>query len=116
MRSCCYLGQSFTTSWGSRSNGISIAGTRVSSIRRLWATPDAVARVLATCQEITSGKVIAVLGCGGNRDAGKRPLMGEALFNGSDISIFTSDNPRDEDPDEILKQMVGALPSIHQRG
>ena len=52
--------------------------------------------------------MIAVLGCGGDRDRSKRPLMGDALVNGSDIPIFTSDNPRSEDPNEILKEMVGS--------
>lgn len=69
-------------------------------------SPDAVARVLETCRSMTQGKVIAVLGCGGDRDASKRPLMGEALAQGSDIAIFTSDNPRSEDPMTILKHMT----------
>ena len=69
-------------------------------------SPDAVARVLETAHEITDGNVIAVLGCGGDRDATKRALMGKALFEGADIAIFTSDNPRSEDPDDILVQMV----------
>jgi len=56
-----------------------------------------------------SGRVIGVLGCGGNRDAGKRPLMGKALRNGCDIAIFTSDNPRDEDPGLILKEMTEGI-------
>ena len=72
-------------------------------------SPDAVARVLATCQKITSGKVIAVLGCGGDRDSSKRPLMGRALAEGSDVAIFTSDNPRSEDPKVILEQMTKGL-------
>ena len=70
-------------------------------------SPDAVANVLAAAREFTSGRVIAVLGCGGDRDKGKRPLMGEALLKGSDIAIFTSDNPRSEDPLDILKDMTG---------
>lgn len=71
-------------------------------------TPDAVTRVLDACKAMTDGKVIAVLGCGGDRDSSKRPLMGEALIAGSDIAIFTSDNPRSEDPEKILHQMVGS--------
>ena len=70
-------------------------------------TPDAVNRVLAEARKLTNGSVIAVLGCGGDRDRSKRPLMGDALVAGSDIAIFTSDNPRSEDPIEILKQMSG---------
>jgi UDP-N-acetylmuramoyl-L-alanyl-D-glutamate--2,6-diaminopimelate ligase len=69
-------------------------------------TPDAVTRVLSAVREITSGRVIAVLGCGGDRDATKRPLMGDALVSGSDLAIFTSDNPRSEDPQVILSAML----------
>ena len=72
-------------------------------------TPDAVSNVLESIREFTTGKVIAVLGCGGDRDATKRPLMGQALLKGCDIAIFTSDNPRSEDPNQILKEMVGNL-------
>jgi UDP-N-acetylmuramoyl-L-alanyl-D-glutamate--2,6-diaminopimelate ligase len=71
-------------------------------------SPDAVVNVLQAVREFTSGKVIAVLGCGGDRDASKRPLMGAALSSMSDIAIYTSDNPRSEDPSEILKEMVGS--------
>lgn len=69
-------------------------------------SPDAVARVLETAHEITEGNVIAVLGCGGDRDKSKRSLMGMALRNGADIAIYTSDNPRSEKPEDILVQMV----------
>ena len=69
-------------------------------------SPDAVARVLETAHEITTGSVIAVLGCGGDRDASKRSLMGLALRDGADIAIYTSDNPRSEKPEDILVQMV----------
>ena len=72
-------------------------------------TPDAVSNVLESIREFTSGKVIAVLGCGGDRDSSKRPLMGQALLKGCDIAVFTSDNPRSEDPSQILKEMVGNL-------
>ena len=72
-------------------------------------TPDAVSNVLESIREFTSGKVIAVLGCGGDRDSSKRPLMGQALLKGCDVAVFTSDNPRSEDPSQILKEMVGKL-------
>ena len=72
-------------------------------------SPDAVSRVLEACKMMTVGKVIAVLGCGGDRDSSKRALMGMALSNGSDVAIFTSDNPRSEDPAGILEQMVAGL-------
>ncbi len=71
-------------------------------------SPDAVSNVLQSIREFTTGKVIAVLGCGGDRDSSKRPLMGQALIAGADVAIFTSDNPRSESPAEILKQMVGS--------
>lgn len=69
-------------------------------------SPDAVVRVLEVAHEIADGNVIAVLGCGGDRDASKRSLMGQALKNGADIAIFTSDNPRSENPEDILVQML----------
>jgi UDP-N-acetylmuramoyl-L-alanyl-D-glutamate--2,6-diaminopimelate ligase len=72
-------------------------------------SPDSVVRVLETLRESTTGKVIAVLGCGGDRDKSKRPLMGAALLAGADIAIFTSDNPRSEDPAQIVKGMVSGL-------
>ena len=56
------------------------------------------------------GRVIALLGCGGDRDSSKRFIMGQALRAGSDIAIFTSDNPRSEDPSTILNEMIGSYP------
>ena len=72
-------------------------------------TPDAVSNVLASIREFTTGKVIAVLGCGGDRDPMKRPLMGQALSAHADIAIFTSDNPRSESPDAILQAMTSGI-------
>ena len=72
-------------------------------------TPDAVSNVLASIREFTPGKVIAVLGCGGDRDPMKRPLMGHALSAHADIAIFTSDNPRSENPDAILQAMTAGI-------
>lgn len=72
-------------------------------------SPDAVTNVLSAAREFTAGKIIAVLGCGGDRDAAKRPLMGAALSQGCDIAIFTSDNPRSESPAAILHEMVSSL-------
>ena len=72
-------------------------------------TPDAVSNVLASIREFTTGKVIAVLGCGGDRDPMKRPLMGQALKANADIAIFTSDNPRSENPDDILQAMTAGI-------
>jgi UDP-N-acetylmuramoyl-L-alanyl-D-glutamate--2,6-diaminopimelate ligase len=72
-------------------------------------TPDAVERVIATVKSATKGKIIGVLGCGGDRDASKRSLMGHALFNGCDLAVFTSDNPRSESAEAILKEMTRGL-------
>jgi len=72
-------------------------------------TPDAVAQVLSAAREFTEGKIIAVLGCGGDRDRAKRPLMGAELAQGADIAIFTSDNPRSENPDAILQEMISSI-------
>jgi UDP-N-acetylmuramoyl-L-alanyl-D-glutamate--2,6-diaminopimelate ligase len=72
--------------------------------------PDSVARLLAAVRPGTAGRVITVLGCGGDRDRGKRPMMGAAAARGSDVLIVTDDNPRSEDPAEIRAAMrAGAL-------
>lgn len=68
-------------------------------------TPDAVASLLKEVRATTTGRIIGVLGCGGDRDASKRPLMGRALAQGCDVAILTSDNPRSEDPIAILQAM-----------
>lgn len=66
-------------------------------------TPDGLEHVLATLRKITSGRLIAVFGAGGDRDPGKRPMMGEIAARLADVSIITSDNPRTESPQQILK-------------
>ena len=82
------------------------AGQKFTALVDYAHTPDAVERVIATVKSATSGKIIGVLGCGGDRDASKRSLMGHALYNGCDLAIFTSDNPRSESAEAILKQMT----------
>ena len=72
-------------------------------------TPDAVTNILHSVATNISGKLIAVLGCGGDRDSAKRPLMGKALITGADIAIFTSDNPRSENAATIIAQMQGGF-------
>ena len=72
-------------------------------------TPDAVTRILATLRKSVSGRIIAVLGCGGDRDKAKRPIMGRELLEGSDLAVFTSDNPRSEAPERILAEMTAGL-------
>ncbi|QHL86900.1 UDP-N-acetylmuramoyl-L-alanyl-D-glutamate--2,6-diaminopimelate ligase [Nibribacter ruber] len=74
-------------------------------------TPDALENVLQTIQQIRKPeqKVITIVGCGGNRDATKRPIMADIAARLSDRVILTSDNPRDEDPQEILNQMQAGV-------
>jgi UDP-N-acetylmuramoyl-L-alanyl-D-glutamate--2,6-diaminopimelate ligase len=68
-------------------------------------TDDALRRVLENLASFRTGRVITVFGCGGDRDRGKRPLMGEAATTASDLAVVTSDNPRTEDPGEIIRQI-----------
>ncbi|MFM1937307.1 MAG: hypothetical protein RLZZ320_165 [Actinomycetota bacterium] len=72
-------------------------------------SPDSVTKVLRTARETTNSRLIGVLGCGGDRDKSKRSLMGKALYDGCDVAIFTSDNPRSEDPMSILQDMTAGL-------
>ena len=74
-------------------------------------TPDALTNVLSTIQEVLKGKgnVITVVGAGGNRDKGKRPIMAQEAVKQSDKVIITSDNPRFEDPQEIINDMTSGL-------
>ncbi len=69
-------------------------------------SPDGVENILRSMREITKGRLVALLGCGGDRDAAKRPLMGEAAARLADFVVVTSDNPRSEDPDAIIAQIL----------
>ncbi|RCG32958.1 UDP-N-acetylmuramoyl-L-alanyl-D-glutamate--2,6-diaminopimelate ligase [Sphaerisporangium album] len=77
--------------------------------------PGAVESVLGALREVTSGSLIIVLGCGGDRDRGKRALMGEAAARLADVAILTSDNPRSEDPLRILGEMLQGVLSVPER-
>ena len=72
-------------------------------------TPDALINVLKAIKECSVGKVKCLFGCGGNRDATKRPLMAAAAADNADFLIVTSDNPRNEDPEEIIKDILVGL-------
>ncbi|MGN0853169.1 MAG: Mur ligase family protein [Kiritimatiellia bacterium] len=74
-------------------------------------TDDALANVLSTVREFTQGEVWAVFGAGGDRDRAKRPLMGAAAARHADRLVVTSDNPRSENPDDIIAQIVAGIPA-----
>ena len=72
-------------------------------------TNDALTQVLAALRPLTRGRLICVFGAGGDRDAGKRPLMGRAVAQGADLAVITSDNPRSEEPLAIISQIEGGV-------
>jgi UDP-N-acetylmuramoyl-L-alanyl-D-glutamate--2,6-diaminopimelate ligase len=72
-------------------------------------TDDALENVLNTLQEIRKGRIITIFGCGGNRDTGKRPKMGRIAEQFSDIAIVTSDNPRNENPEQIIQEILAGF-------
>ena len=72
-------------------------------------TPESLESILTTVQEYTQGDVICVFGCGGDRDSGKRPIMGEISGTKADYTIITSDNPRTEDPEKIIEQIEAGI-------
>ncbi|MDT8716623.1 UDP-N-acetylmuramoyl-L-alanyl-D-glutamate--2,6-diaminopimelate ligase [Clostridium sp. 19966] len=76
-------------------------------------TPDGLENILKTAREFTKGRLISLFGCGGNRDKSKRPIMGKIGSELSDISIITSDNPRDEEPMEIIKDILQGVNGEH---
>ena len=71
--------------------------------------PDALENVLKTLRPITKGRLITLFGCGGDRDREKRPIMGKVAANNSDLVIVTSDNPRTEEPEKIIKDILSGM-------
>ncbi len=78
--------------------------------------PDALAAVLSTLRGYATGRLICVFGCGGDRDTGKRPVMGAIAAEKADIAIVTDDNPRSEDPAAIRAQVMAASPKLREIG
>ena len=78
-------------------------------------TPDSLDNVLRAARDLADRRVITVFGCGGDRDRGKRPLMGDIAGRLSDIAIATSDNPRSEDPEAILDEVLAGAPANVER-
>ena len=72
-------------------------------------TPDGIEKILAALREFVTGKIMILFGCAGNRDSSKRPLMTSAAAKGADFVVLTSDNPRSEDPMQII---MDALPGF----
>ncbi|HEV7594910.1 MAG TPA: UDP-N-acetylmuramoyl-L-alanyl-D-glutamate--2,6-diaminopimelate ligase [Gemmatimonadaceae bacterium] len=98
------------------SGRLEIISTRPTVLRDYAHTPDALERTLRTARAFTQGKLIVVFGCGGERDKGKRPIMGEIAERGADCAIVTSDNPRTEDPDAIIDDIeAGMRDKGHER-
>ena len=78
-------------------------------------TPDALENVLKTVRETARGRVVAVFGCGGDRDRTKRPIMGRIGTELADFSIITSDNPRTEDPDAIIAEILAGVSAAPEK-
>jgi len=72
-------------------------------------TPDALSKAISMLKRVKKGKLIVIFGCGGNRDAAKRPLMGKIATTLADFTIITSDNPRKEDPKKIIEDIKGGI-------
>ncbi len=73
-------------------------------------TPDSLRNILTAAREITKGRLICVFGCGGDRDRTKRPIMGRIASELADLAVVTSDNPRTEHPDDIIREILAGIP------
>jgi UDP-N-acetylmuramoyl-L-alanyl-D-glutamate--2,6-diaminopimelate ligase len=86
-----------------------VDGKEITALIDYAHTDDALKRAIEAARLQTKSRVIAVFGCGGDRDKGKRPLMGQAAAEGADLAVITSDNPRFEEPDDIISQISPGL-------
>lgn len=75
-------------------------------------TPDSLEKILTAARELTKGRLICVFGCGGDRDKGKRPIMGKVAAEIGDLTIITSDNPRSEEPAIIIDEIVAGVKEV----
>jgi UDP-N-acetylmuramyl-tripeptide synthetase len=78
--------------------------------------PDALEKAIAALRPFVRGRLVVVFGCGGDRDPGKRPIMGEIAVRCADVTIVTDDNPRSENPASIRNQILAAAPSAIEIG
>jgi UDP-N-acetylmuramoyl-L-alanyl-D-glutamate--2,6-diaminopimelate ligase len=88
-------------------------GTGFSIILDYAHTPDGLENILKTARGLTDGRLVTLFGCGGDRDAAKRPMMGEVAGRYSDLCIITSDNPRYEDPVKIIEDILPGIAKTH---
>ena len=95
---------------------LEIVNERPTVLRDYSHTPDSLERAIAAVRPFASGKLIVVFGCGGDRDRGKRSVMGRIAARGADVAIVTSDNPRTEDPERILDEIEMGMDGVaHER-
>lgn len=78
-------------------------------------TPEALDTVLQTLRPVCPGRLVVAIGCGGDRDRGKRPKMGRVAAERADVAVFTTDNPRSEDPGAIIEAMLEGVPELEAR-